>query len=108
MDLGSTFGVHIINNTSASTVPRKAEPNTWTTLDVNMSFHFGVKNEWTVNWKNINVICSAVGSTERKKLNQQLVMLGAKLVLNWQNDITHLVTDKISLTQKVTLLSQKC
>ena len=101
MDLGSTYGVFINPSTNN---PGKINPNMWTSLQANTSFHFGIKNEWTVKWKDINVICSAVSSQARKKLNQELVKLGAKVILAWQNGITHLVTDKIMLTQKVILI----
>ncbi|KAI9554004.1 hypothetical protein GHT06_019276 [Daphnia sinensis] len=98
MDLGSTYGVFI--NPSAAN-PGKVEPKTWVNLEADSSFHFGVKNEWIVKWKNISVVCSALGSTERRRLNKELTMLGAESLSEWQHGITHLVTDKIMLTQKV-------
>lgn len=101
MDLRSTYGVFI--NPSSSN-PGKIQPETWVSLKIDCSIHFGIQNEWIVKWKPINVICSAVGSQARKKLNVELVKLGAKLIMNWQDDITHLVTEKIMLTQKVSSL----
>ena len=98
MDLGSTYGV-FINPTAIKT--GKIEPKTWVTLDRDSTIHFGVMNEWIVKWRDISVVCSGVGSQERKRLIKALVMLGAKLLLDWQDDVTHLVTESIVLTQKV-------
>lgn len=98
MDLGSTYGVFI--NPSATNTG-KVEPQTWVNLEADSSFHFGVKNEWKVKWKNISVVCSALGSADRRRLNKELNMLGAESLSDWQRGITHLVTDKIMLTQKV-------
>jgi len=98
MDLGSTYGI-IINFSATNT--GKIESKVWVTLDIDSTFQFGVKNDWTVQWRNISVVCSALGSVERKRLHRKLTMLGAKLLSDWQDDITHLVTDKILLTQKV-------
>jgi hypothetical protein len=98
MDLGSTYGIFI--NLSANN-PEKIEPKVWFPLNVDSSFQFGVKNDWTIKWRNVSVVCSALGSVERKQLHRELSMLGAKLLSDWQDDITHLVTDKIMLTQKV-------
>ncbi|KZS06186.1 putative Nibrin [Daphnia magna] len=98
MDLGSTYGV-FINPSTTNT--GKVEPKTWVNLEADSSFHFGVKNEWIVKWKNISVVCSALGSAERRRLNKELTMLGAESLSEWQHGITHLVTDKIMLTQKV-------
>lgn len=98
MDLGSTYGVFI---NPAAIKTGKIEPKTWVLLDRDSSLHFGVKNEWIVKWRDIYVVCSGVGSQERRRLIGELLMLGAKLLSDWQDDITHLVTESIVLTQKV-------
>ncbi len=98
MDLGSTYGIFV--NLSATNTD-KIESKVWVSLDIDFTFQFGVKNDWTVKWRNISVVCSALGSVERKQLHRELSTLGAKLLSDWQDDITHLVTDKIMLTQKV-------
>ncbi len=98
MDLGSTYGI-LINLSATNT--EKIKSKVWVTLDIDSTFQFGVKNDWTVKQRNISVVCSALGSVERKQLHRELTMLGAKLLPDWQDDITHLVTDKIMLTQKV-------
>lgn len=100
MDLGSTYGVF---TSSTGNNPTKIEPNKWFPVGVNTTLQFGMNNEWTVKWKDIKVVCSAIASSERKNLNHYLAILGAKLVLNWDDEITYLVTNKIVLTQKVFL-----
>lgn len=98
MDLASSYGVCV--NPSAFN-NGKIEPKTWVSLEKDFTLHFGIKNEWVVRWKDIFVVCSAIGATERRKLNKELAILGAKLFSDWQENISHLVTDKIVLTQKV-------
>ena len=100
-DLGSSYGTYI--NPSAAN-KGKIEPHVWAVLKEESTLHFGIGNEWTVKWMDINVLCSAVGPAGRTKLKEELVKLGATVIPEWQDCVTYLVMDKIVFTQKVGIL----
>lgn len=97
MDLGSGFGVHIVH----SDRKEKIEPKQWVDLKEGFCLQFGNCNEWTVKWLDIIVVSSGLSSEQRKQLKQEMEKLGGHVLGAWQDDVTHLVVEKILLTQKV-------
>jgi pSer/pThr/pTyr-binding forkhead associated (FHA) protein len=56
-----------------------------------------------VQWKPVRILCSSVSSANKNALKKLCPALGGQMLKNWDSRVTHLVQDKIVMTEKAML-----